>query len=430
MTQAKRIAIVGGGWAGLACAVELAAHGQAVTLFEAAKQLGGRARRVDWQGLSIDNGQHILIGAYRETLRLLRLVGSDVLLARRLLEFDQPPRFRLALPRLPAPLHLILGLARARGLTRRDKLAAARFIQAMKRQRYRLPADSTVAELLERYEQTEALNRHLWEPICLAALNTPMAKASAQVFCHVLRDSLGGERSDSDLLLPRADLGRVFPDAALVYLAAKGGEIRLGTRIDGIARDGPGFRLVGQAASFSHVVCATHPAQLPALLATLPALEPVRQMAAAYGYQPIETLWLHFAEDLSLSLPMLGLDHGPGQWLFDRRDLAPGLASVVISAEGPHLELAKPALLETVLGQVRQALGSLPALRDHLSVVEKRATFAAVPDMRRPAPVTALPGLYLAGDHVQSDYPATLEGAVRSGVACARAILGAGETAR
>lgn len=430
MNQAPRMAVIGGGWAGLACAVELAAAGMPVTLFEAAKQLGGRARRVDWDGIAIDNGQHILIGAYRETLRLMARVGSGDLLERRPLEFDQPPRFRLALPRLPAPFHVALGLAQTRGLAWRDKLAAARFIRALKRQRYRLPADTTVAGLLARHGQTPALVRHLWEPICLAALNTPLEQASAQVFCNVLRDSLGGGRAASDLILPRADLGRLLPDAAAAYLASHGGEVRLGSRIEGIERTSGGYRLSGADRTFSHVVCATSPAQLPELLAGLPELEPVRRMVAAYGYQPIETLWLRFDQDQKLPFPMLGLDQGPGQWLFERRDLAPGLASVVISAEGTHLELTKPALLEAVLEQMRQALGPLPQLRDHLSIIEKRATFAAVPDLPRPEMVTALPGLYLAGDHVRSDYPATLEGAVRSGVACARAILAESATSR
>jgi squalene-associated FAD-dependent desaturase len=430
VTPARRIAVVGGGWAGLACAVELAAAGMPVTLFEAARQLGGRARRVDWHGIAIDNGQHILIGAYRETLRLMARVGSVHLLEPRSLVFDQPPRFRLALPRLPAPLHVALGLARARGLGWGDKLAAARFIQALKRLGYRLPADTRLAELLACHGQTPGLVRHLWEPICLAALNTPLAQASAQVFCNVLRDSLGGERSASDLLLPRADLGRLLPDGAATYLASHGGELRLGSRIDRIEPAPGGFRLNGEEPVFSHVVCAAPPWQLPQLLAGLPELEPVRQRVSDYGYQPIETLWLRFAENLVLPMPMLGLDRGPGQWLFDRRDLAPGLASVVISAEGAHLELAKPALLEAVLGQMRQALGPLPPLRDHLSIVEKRATFAAVPDLQRPEMVTALPGLYLAGDHVQSDYPATLEGAVRSGIACALSILAGSTTSR
>lgn len=417
-----RIAIVGGGWAGLACAVELALRGQPVTLFEAAKQLGGRARRVDWHGLAVDNGQHILIGAYRETLRLLHLLGSDAGLQQRPLEFNQPPRFRLALPRLPAPWHVAIGLLCAHGLSWRDKLAAVRFIEALKRQGYRLPADGPVSTLLDRHGQTETLRRHLWEPICLAALNTPMTQASAQVFCNVLRDSLGGSRADSDLLLPRTDLGQLLPDAAASLVHAKGGRILLKSRIERIEAGPQGFRLSGQNGLFSHVVCASHPAQLPALLATLPELEPVRRTVGSYSYQPIQTLWLRFAEPISLPAPMLGLDDGPGQWLFDRSDLGQGLASVVISAEGPHLAMDPAALLAAIDRQLHQTVGALPTLLDHLSITEKRATFSATPGMSRPGNATPLPGLYLAGDYTQGDYPATLEAAVRSGIACARLI--------
>ena len=429
VTPPTRIAVIGGGWAGLSCAVELTAQGLPVTLFEAAKHLGGRARRVDWQGIAIDNGQHILIGAYREVLWLLNRLGCGDLLERHPLSFDQPPHFRLALPRLPAPLHVALGLLTARGLDWRDKLAATRFIGALKHQGYRLAADCSVTELLDRHGQTMALCHHLWEPICLAALNTPMHMASAQLFCNVLRDSLGASRADSDILLPRADLGRLMADAASAFIQARGGKLELGSRIDAIAHDTQGFHLSGRNEVFSHVVCASHPVQLPALLAHLPELAPIAGLVAGYGYQPIQTLWLSFELDLELNVPMLGLDRGPGQWLFDRSDLAPGLASVVISAEGPHLAMSKQDLLGAVLGQLHQAVAALPELRDYFLIAEKRATFAAVPNMQRPGNATALPGLYLAGDYTQSDYPATLEAAVRSGAACAQLILKQIETA-
>ena len=427
--RVNRVAIVGGGWAGLACAVDLAGHGLPVTLFEASKHLGGRARRVDWGGIAIDNGQHILIGAYRETLRLLALLGTDKLLQRHALVFDQPPGFRLALPRLPAPLHVAVGLLAARGLGWRDKWATARFIEALKKQGWRLSADCSVEELLDSHAQPPALRRHLWEPICLAALNTPLAKASAQVFCNVLRDSLGANRADSDLLLPVADLGRLIPDAAADYIQAKGGRIELGQRIDSIEQAGEGFILNRQHDPFRCVACAVHPTQLPGLLARLPALEPLARTVSGYDYQPIQTLWLSFELDLGLPFPMLALDHGPGQWLFDRSDLAPGLASVVISAEGPHLAMSKQELLDAVLAQIRWLIPELQ-LRDYLLITEKRATFTAAPDMPRPDNITALPGFYLAGDYTRSDYPATLEGAVRSGTACAKLIRKQMETGR
>lgn len=419
----RPVAVIGGGWAGLTAAVELTAAGVPVTVFEAARQLGGRARTLDWQGIAIDNGQHILSGAYRETLRLMHRVGALHRLDRRRLDLNQPPAFRLSLPAWPAPLHLAWGLTTARGLAWRDKLAAARFMQCLKAQHYRLPADRTLADLLDAHRQPEPLRRLLWEPICLAALNTPMAQASAQVFCNVLRDALGGSRAESDFLLPRADLGQLFPVPAAQYIRRQGGEVLLQARIEKIKHDAAGFWLGNHPEPYARVICAVHPAQGGELLAALPETADLRRQLTGLNYQPIQTVWLRFAEAPAFPAPMLGLGDGPGQWAFERSDLAPRLASVVISAEGPHLAMDKSALVERILAQLRQAIGPLPALADSLLITEKRATFAATPGLKRPENRTGLPGLLLAGDYTESDYPATLEGAVRSGVQCARILL-------
>ena len=127
------VAIIGAGWAGMAAAVALAQAKIPVTVFEAARHLGGRARSVEIEGIKLDNGQHLLIGAYRETLRLMRAVGADPdkLLLRQPLAINYPGKFNLRAPRLPAPLHLLAALLRATGLTWRERIAAVRFIAAM-----------------------------------------------------------------------------------------------------------------------------------------------------------------------------------------------------------------------------------------------------------------------------------------------------------
>ncbi|HRH79760.1 MAG TPA: hydroxysqualene dehydroxylase HpnE [Thiobacillaceae bacterium] len=426
----KRIAVVGGGWAGLAAAVRLAEAGRPVTLFEAARQLGGRARRVDWQGLAIDNGQHLMIGAYRETLALMRTLGTDSLLARRPLELSVPD-FRLSLPQLPAPLNLIIGQLMAEGLSLKDKLAAAGFMQALKRNGFLLPADGPADELLARHRQPPELVAKLWEPICVAALNTPLRLASAQVFCNVLRDSLARSRADSDLLYQRAHLGRLVPEAARGWLEARGCRVRLSSRVGGIERIGKNYRMSfgeGGEEDFDAVVLAIHPVRLPDLLGQLPQLAAVREQVSAFGWQPILTSWMRFAAPLSFPLPMLGLAPGQGPWVFDRGDVAPGLAAVVISAEGPHLHRPPETLREEFLDLMGRALGPLPELQAWKTIVEKRATFACTPGLSRPGNRTPLPGLVLAGDYTggdfpTEDYPATLEGAVRSGVKSARLLL-------
>lgn len=418
-----RVAIVGGGWAGLAAAVELAARGVPVALFEAARQLGGRARTVAWDGMSLDNGQHLLIGAYRETLRLAQRVGSAHRLQRRSLRLLLPD-FELRVPPLPAPLHLAVGLLTARGPSLADKYAAARFMRRLQSQGFRLAADTTVAALLRAHMQPQSLIDRLWAPICIAALNTPVAEASAQIFCNVLRDSLGAHRAASDFLFHQGPLAALLPEPAARYITSHGGQVHLNSRVEGIRQAAGGYRLLGPEVEAQTVIVATHPARLPALLGKLPALDPILAQVRALRWQPIDTTWLRFAAPVRLPYPMLALGDGQSPWVFDRQDLAPGLLSVVVSAEGPHLGMDTLAWSEHLIMRLQPLIGPLPRLLGHKRIVEKRATYACVPGIERPGNCTPLPGLYLAGDYTRGDYPATLEGAVRSGVTCARMITG------
>ena len=140
----------------------------------------------------------------------------------------------MKLPRLPAPFHLAFGLFTASGCTFGEKLAAVRFMRALQEKHFRLANDCTVAELLDRHQQHGVIRHCLWHALCLAALNTAPEKASAQLFANTLRDSIGGSQSDTDLLLPAADLSRIFPDAAADFIKAHRGKIHLSTRIEDI----------------------------------------------------------------------------------------------------------------------------------------------------------------------------------------------------
>ncbi|MCL2636687.1 MAG: hydroxysqualene dehydroxylase HpnE, partial [Betaproteobacteria bacterium] len=256
----RRVAVIGGGWAGIAAAVELTAAGAAVTLFEAGRVLGGRARVVNVGGRRLDNGQHILLGAYRETLALMRRVGADPdrLLARHPLRIVDNAGFRLALPRLPAPLNLVGGLLAARGVGWREKWRTARWMQNLKRQGFRLADDDSVAAWLDTAGQSGRLRRHLWQPLCLAALNTPAEEASAQLFANVLRDSLGSaRRGDTDLLLPRCDLGRLLAEPAGDWLLAHGVTLRRRTRVRALHAGGEAVAIDGE--QYAAAIIATAP---------------------------------------------------------------------------------------------------------------------------------------------------------------------------
>lgn len=438
------VAVIGGGWAGCAAAVELAQAGCKVTLFEAARSLGGRARGVEVHGKMLDNGQHIMLGAYSDTLRLLRRVGIDP--ARALLTLPLQMRYPngsgmdFVAPRLPAPLHLAIALLRATGLARADKMALARFSTSARWMGWTLYHDCSVSELLERFDQTARLTRLMWRPLCLAALNTPPERASAQVFLNVLRDSLGAGRSASDMLLPRVELGALFPAAAAGFIEQRAGAVRCGAKVTALAPAGARWQVdaSGSAvggnwrASFDAVVLATPPAAAAALLETLPAAQ-LGARLAAFEYEPISTCYLQYAEDVRLDLPFYALADAPeagawGQFVFDRGQLdagQAGLLSVVVSASNQAAALDQAALAAALARQLAAVLGrpALAAPAWARVITEKRATFACTPGLQRPGNASGLPGLALAGDYTASDYPATLESAVRSGAAAARLLL-------
>jgi len=449
----RSLAVVGGGWAGCAAAVELSRTGHKVTLFEAARTLGGRARRVALEGGVLDNGQHILLGAYDSTLRMLKLVGVDPrrALLNLPLQMRYPPGsggMDFVAPRWPAPLHLALALLRAKGLARADKLSLARFSSTARWMGWQLHDDCSVSELLERYDQTPRLIQLMWRPLCLAALNTPPERASAQVFLNVLRDSLGARRSASDMLLPRRDLSALFPDAAASFVARHGGAVRPGAAVSALRQlDAGRWQLETRAEAgmqgnppmeFDGLVLATPAAQAAALLAPLgiAALDQSVAQLTAFEPEAIATCYLQYGTGVRLDLAFFALldDPASGQWgqfVFDRGQLdaaQAGLLAVVVSAADAAAALGQAALVESIARQLasvfrRPELGAPLWTR---LITEKRATFACAPGLRRPPNDIGLPGLALAGDYTAGDYPATIESAVRSGALAAGVVLRTG----
>jgi squalene-associated FAD-dependent desaturase len=412
----------------MAAAAEIAHRGAKVTVFEAGKVLGGRARRVEVDGIPLDNGLHILVGAYSETLRLIALArapGEPEGLIRLPLELTVAPEFRLRAPRLPAPLHLGAALLLAHGLSARERFHALKFVLAMRRLKFRLSADMTVSSLLSRHRQPERLAGLLWKPLCVSALNTSPEQASAQIFLNVLRDTFNGRRADSDLLLPAMDFSALLPERAARFARERGGEIRTGVTVQNVQPVGQGFEMHPGAGRFDRVIIAASPHRVGALLAALPQLDGERKMVEALTYEPIYSVYLQYAKGARFPHRMAGLCGMYAQWVFDRGQLCgqDGLIGVVISASGAHQDLTQSELARKVHAELLAMAPGLSEPEWHRVIAEKRATFSCTPGLVRPDNTTAVPGLFLAGDYTHSDYPATLEAAVRSGVKAARLAL-------
>ncbi len=382
----------------------------------------------------VDNGQHLLLGAYRDTLALMRTVGvaPSSVFVQSSFAISYPDGWHVGAAQLPAPWHLAVGIARARTIRWSERWALARWVRQMQREHWGVPSDMPALGLFT--DHPAELTRRLWRPLCLAALNVGLEQASARVFLNVLRDSLGAEEFSSRLLQARTDLSTLFPDAALRWLQANGAHVRLHcpalqvrplpdqnvSRVllrDGTSIEGP-------------TVLAVPPDRAAALLDDgQPALANTIARLRALRFAPIGTVYLRYQPATRLAQSIYALLDDParhcyGQWVFDRGASDPsldGIFSVVISGPGPHLELSRQALGQHVAAQLSAEFG-LPSPLQHFTIIEKHATLVPVPNLQRPPTVLPAPGVLLAADSAHSPYPSTIEGSVRSGLQAAQAL--------
>lgn len=428
VAEELNIAVIGGGYAGMAAAVVLAKRNIPVTVFESARQLGGRARGVQHNDTQLDNGQHLLLGCYRQTLHLIELVGGNIEqdFLRLPLQLDLHRHFSLRAPHLPAPLHLLVALLNAQGLTWAERIKAARFMLTLRNMNFRLDNDMTVSALLARNGQDADLTLKLWEPLCIAALNTPINKASAQVLLNVLRDALNQTCADSDMLLPRFDFTALFPQRAAAYIELHGGKVLTSCGVESVTPRDMNIEVVttNDTQTFSHVICAASPVIAARLLRHIPELAGAVTQIDSLEHQPIYTVYLKYPANVTLPHPMIGLHQRFSQWLFDKGQIASqhGLLAAVISAEGIHQQLSQEELAQKVIKELSDEFGITATPQWYKVIAEKRATFCCSPNLQRPPQQTPLPRVLMAGDYTAGDYPATLEGAVMSGMKCAELI--------
>jgi hydroxysqualene dehydroxylase len=454
------VLIIGAGWAGLAAAVEATRLGHSATVLEAARAIGGRARALnvtlpDGTEATLDNGQHILIGAYSETLQLMRDVGVDTSTAlhRMPLTLRYPDGSGLALPDWSKPwfagLDVAAGILKAKGWSLLDKLSLLRAADAWRRAGFQCPAQYSVAQLCKGINARVMMD--MIDPLVISALNTPTQRASGSVFLTVMRDALfapamgdaGSQVAGSNMLLPRADLGALFPTAAAQWLKTQGAQVISGERINDLQAlskgELPVLHSIGLKANlpyrFDATIIATPAWEAARLVRSLPPDYPDASAGAAawaacaeaLQHEAITTVYAYSAK-ASLPQPVMALRSNsgnnssnaqqPAQFVFDRGALSgqQGVLAFVVSASNGDAA----TLEQQVIAQGRQQLG-LADLQPIKTIVEKRATFACTPGLQRPS-MRIANGLLACGDYVQGPYPATLEGAVRSGSAAARAL--------
>ncbi len=427
------VVIVGGGWAGLAAAISLCKMGKQVELYESAKQTGGRARCAPFDSDKVDNGQHLMIGAYHCMQQLMSDIGLDTsqLFARYPVDlqlYEADGKFtRFASSHLPAPFHLVGGLFRSKGISLTEYISIMRFMLKYRAHNFILNKDKTVSELIS--EQPQSIIKKLWEPLCIAALNTPIQQASANIFLQVLKESFMQDSKDSDLLIPATDLGSLFPQPAIDFIEQHGGKVHLGRRVTALGVNKNKIEHIvidGEQYPLKNLILATPLQQTFKLLDGHDALSNIASRLVRIKTQPICTVYLRYPPHIRLDFPMIGMLDTTTQWVFDRRVCGQaGIMAVVISADGPHMQLDKQTLAQLVSDELARLFPDWPEPLESLVIREKRATFSADVDINdlRPRYRTSIDNLWLAGDYTATGYPATLEGAMRSGVQCAEMLL-------
>jgi squalene-associated FAD-dependent desaturase len=438
------IIVIGGGFAGLSAACALAELGARVTVLEARPTLGGRATAfTDPQsGERVDNGQHILMGCYHETFGFLRRIGAEShVRVQSELAADMIMRdgrqTRLVCPPLPAPLNLVGGVIEWEALRWRDRLSILKLREPLANARAalngrtgRLAAspDETVKQWLERNGQTPRLVELLWEPLAVAALNQPIDRAAALPFTRVLAQMLGRDPRDASVAIPLKPLDELYVEPARAYLQAHGGTVRTNApaRVGFSGESVSHVAVRDEVLRAGTVICAAPWyawADILAPGADAPhrsPLAPVLDAAAKTPSSAIVTVNLWF-DRVVLDTPFVGLPGRVNQWVFDKRvafgERASHLSTVSSSA-ADVVARSNEQLIDLAMKEITDAIPAAAdaTLRHAIVVREKRSTFSLAPGLPpRPGTTTAVKGLLLAGDWIDTGLPATIESAVVSG---------------
>jgi hydroxysqualene dehydroxylase len=430
---AKRVLIIGGGFAGLAAGVDLSERGAIVTVLERRGHLGGRAYSFTDQktGDVVDNGQHLFMGCYQHTIAFLKKIGClDRLM------FQDSPRIdfldrehgytSFKCPPWPAPLHAVAGLLKLRGLTLGDKLRVVKVGQAIRQNEKSGTDQLTVKDWLAHLGQSELIRERFWYPMTIATLNEDPAIASAKMLKVVLNLGFGADRKAMSMGIARVGLSELYTEGATQFIESHGGAVRTSATVERLVVECGRIVTVdlkgGERLEADAVISAVPPA---ALLKMLPDELRSGEFAAIEKLRtsPIVSINLWFDRGV-LDRQFVGLLGTRSQWLFNKNMIvkpteASNQIAVIISAAHEYVDWTKEELIEMALGELHDLL---PESRDaqlvHSRIVKEReATLSHTleSDQLRPGPRTSINNLILAGGWTATGLPDTIESAVLSG---------------
>jgi hydroxysqualene dehydroxylase len=421
--------VIGAGCAGFAAATALTERGARVLVLEARPGLGGRATAFTDPdtGERVDNGQHILMGCYTDTLMFLERIGASDRVrwqsGLRVSMIDrQGHESTLALPSLPSPLHFLAGVLAWDALSWPERLSVLKAGSHLTSGADK-PVGLSVRAWLSRIGQAPRLCELFWEPLALAALNQSIDQAEAGAFLRVLERVFGPDPMSAALVMPAVPLDEMYAQPSRQWLQGRGGEVRLHSPAKLIV-DGDrlsGVRVRDEFIAAPLVISTVPWYSLASLFDTPPPqLHATLANAAGLASLPIVTVNLWF-DDVVMKDSLIGLPGRNFQWAFDRRAIVGGTAShlsLISSGAETIVSMSNDALINMALDEIREALPTIARgrLRKGLAVRERRSTFSLAPDAPpRPQTRTEIDGLLLAGDWIDTGLPATIESAVISG---------------
>ena len=433
------VVVVGAGFAGLSAAVRLTRDGARVLVIESRARLGGRATAFPDRetGELVDNGQHILLGCYAETFAFLGEIGAadrvrvQPQLAVTMID-REGRRSRLSCPSLPPPFHLLAGILDWDGLSWPDRWSVLGMVAPLRHARRALrPGATTIAaspgETVEnwliRNGQTPRIREMLWNPLALAALNQSPQQAAAPIFARVLAEMFGADPRAAAIALPTEPLHLMYAEPARRYIEDAGGAVRLGAPARVRVQDGvvTGVDSAGEQFAVDRVIAAVPWYAIAELFdGRPPPLAEMLDRAQRMSSSPIVTVNVWFDRRV-MDEPFIGLPGRAMQWVFDKRLVFGGEAShlsLVSSGASSLMGLTNEAWIAHAHAELLEAMPEIRTARLTGATVvrEPRATFSLAPgEPPRPSTETAVRGLLLAGDWIDTGLPATIESAVRSG---------------